>query len=554
MKKTITAFSLLLMFFFSFGQAVDREQVIVEIGTGTGCPFCPGAAMGADDLVANGKHVGVIEYHSYNASDPFNNSYASARTNYYGITGFPTAYFDGVLDHVGGSYNSSLYSTYLPLYNQRIAIPSDFTIEIAGNSATGEDYNVNITVNNVNNNTQNNLRLMVAVTESDIPYNWQGQNHLDFVERTMLPNANGTNLDFSTSNSLSFSFNFSMGSDWDYEHCQLVAFVQNHSSKECLQGALIDLPDLVSPMDYNASLKGVYVPRTLCSDEVSPKVILKNSGNIALTSLDFTYKLNDGEEHNYAWTGNLALGESETVVLPGIAVDDILDVNEVSVEASNPNGNTDEYTNDNVGSAQFTAADDFVNPPNLQLYVKTDDNPEETTWELKDSQGNVMQSGGPYSQASHLYIENLDITDNGCYSFTIYDAGGNGFTGGTSKYFLSQNGNVYYMNTNFGYMEETQFTVGLTAVAENFVQNSFSVYPNPVAQTSYVMYELGTEAQVQMKMYNNQGKEVLNIEPQTQNAGLHSIKIDGSHLPNGIYFIDMQVNEDHYKKKIVVMN
>ncbi len=455
---------------------------------------------------------------------------------------------------MGGSYSNSLYSTYLPKYNQRIAIPSDFTIAVEGNSATGEDFNVSITVNNVNNNTQSNLRLMVAVTESDIPYNWQGQDHLDFVERTMLPNANGTNLDFSAGNSLTFNFNFSMGSDWDYEHCQLVAFVQNHPTKECLQGALVDLPDLVTPLDYNASLKGVYVPRTLCGDEISPKVILKNWGNVILTSLDFTYKLNDGEEYNYAWSGNLALGEMETVALPGIPVDDILDVNTVSVEASNPNGNPDEYANDNAGSGEFTGADDFVNPPNLQLYIKTDSHPEETTWELKDGLGNVMQSGGPYNQASHLYVEDLDISDNGCYSFTIYDAGGDGITGGTSKYFLTQNGNVYYLNSNFGYMEETQFTVGLTAVAESFVQNSFSVYPNPVTQTSYVMYELGSKAQVQMKMYNSEGKEVMNVEPQEQNAGLHSFKIDASFLPNGIYFVDVRVNEDHYKKKIVVMN
>lgn len=68
----------------------NRDMVLLEIGTGTGCPYCPGAAMGADELISNGKPVAAIEYHSYNSNDPYNTPEAAVRTGYYGITGYPT--------------------------------------------------------------------------------------------------------------------------------------------------------------------------------------------------------------------------------------------------------------------------------------------------------------------------------------------------------------------------------------------------------------------------------------------------------------------------------
>ncbi len=552
MKRIVTLFNVLLLSLVVWGQAVDRDKVILEIGTGTGCPYCPGAAMGAEDLIANGKQVGVIEYHNYNSSDPYNNTYAAARCSYYGISGYPTAIFDGASPYVvGGSNGSSLYSSYLPKYNQHIAIPSDFTIAITGEQ-DGQTINFDVTVNNVNNNSQNNLRLMIAVTESDIPYNWQGQDHLSFVERLMLPDANGTNLDFSGGNTIENSFSFTIGNDWVFENCQLVIFIQNHSTKEILQGTT---KDFISFYDYNASLEAINAPNAVCGGEFTPKVKIKNSGSQTMTSADITYHVNEEAEQTFAWTGSLESEESELVELPSLTIDNMLSENTLYVTISNPNGNADMFEADNSLSTTFTESQDFNNPPMMRLYVKTDTHPEETTWELRDGAGNLMQSGGPYDQQMHLYFEDLDITDNGCYSFTIYDAGGDGLTASGSKYYITYGtqGQVFISNSDYGYGEETQFSVGMTGVEENFVQNSFAVYPNPVSQSSYVMYELGKEAQVQMKMYDSQGKEVLNIEPQRQNAGLHSVKIDGSHLPNGMYFIDMQVNEDHYKKKIVIM-
>ena len=94
--------------------------------------------MGADDLIANGKQVAVIENHN---GDSYANPYSNARNSYYGITGYPTAYFDGGNAVVGGDHTQSMYNYYLPKYNQRIVINSSFTIQLYGTNA-GNNYNV----------------------------------------------------------------------------------------------------------------------------------------------------------------------------------------------------------------------------------------------------------------------------------------------------------------------------------------------------------------------------------------------------------------------------
>ena len=43
MKKPLFVILLLIATSIVFGQQVDRDKVILEIGTGTWCGYCPGA-------------------------------------------------------------------------------------------------------------------------------------------------------------------------------------------------------------------------------------------------------------------------------------------------------------------------------------------------------------------------------------------------------------------------------------------------------------------------------------------------------------------------------
>ena len=245
-----TANDTLSQWFNTYSEA--RQDVVVEIGTGTGCPYCPGAAMGADDLVENGQSVAVVEYHNYNANDPYNNTYAAARCAYYSITGYPTAVFDGVISHVGGSNNQSLYSTYLPSFNERNAVKSPFSIAVTG-SVTGTTAHANVTITKAGRVVNPNLVLHFAVTESNIAYNWQGQTQLDFVERLMSPDASGTAIPtIVDQNSLTVPITFEVASTWALSNVELVAFIQDPSSREIYQGYKISYADFSGAPIFNA--------------------------------------------------------------------------------------------------------------------------------------------------------------------------------------------------------------------------------------------------------------------------------------------------------------
>ena len=250
MKKTLLTFGAILAFLVTFSQAVQRNQVVLEIGTGTGCQYCPGAAMGAHDLLTNGCQVAVIEYHSYNSGDPFNTPEAAARTGYYGISGYPTAFFDGTLSYVGGSYSASMYPQYLPLYNQRYAVLSPLTIDITG-SNVGNLYNITLTITKVAAITSTNLKAQLVLTESNIPYSWEGQTEINNCERLMVPDQNGTAINFASGNTVVLNLSFTKNASWVTNNCELIAFVQDATTKECLNGAKKMLNALYLPLPTN---------------------------------------------------------------------------------------------------------------------------------------------------------------------------------------------------------------------------------------------------------------------------------------------------------------
>ncbi len=93
---------------------------------------------------------------------------------------------------------------------------SAFSVDMFG-SNSGLDYNVIVRLNRLAAipPTWDNLVIHFVVTESDIPFNWQGQTEVDYAERLMVPNELGTSVDLINNNQidipLSFSLNASLG-------------------------------------------------------------------------------------------------------------------------------------------------------------------------------------------------------------------------------------------------------------------------------------------------------------------------------------------------------
>jgi len=269
MKRTLFFMVLFLILIASL-TAIQRNKVVVEIGTGAWCTYCPGAAMGADDLVNNGHQVAIIENHN---GDPFATTESNGRNSYYAITGYPTAWFDGLNPSVGGSHTVSMYSNYLPKVNARLNVPSHFTINALGNN-NGGTYNVNVVIDKVEPDTNTNLRLHFVVTESDIQYSWQGQTHLEFVERIMVPGLAGTTVDFGAGTQVTVPLSFTMNPAWVIANCEVVIFLQNNTTKEILQGTKYTFPEIfgASPV----GLTDIDFPDTYITNQATVPLSINN--------------------------------------------------------------------------------------------------------------------------------------------------------------------------------------------------------------------------------------------------------------------------------------
>ncbi|MCK4568717.1 MAG: T9SS type A sorting domain-containing protein [Bacteroidales bacterium] len=549
MKRTMTTlFALLIGISFVSSQQIARDKVVVEIATGTWCPSCPGAAMGAEDLVANGHDVAIIEYHS---GDDYQNSAATSRLGYYGTQYLPTAYFDGGSAIVGGG-NTSMYLQYRARYYQKIEIPSSFSIDIQGSSSGLIDYNVDVTIEMVDPYAGPDIRLRCAITESEIPEYWQGQDHLSYVERMMLPNHNGYTLDFSGGNIINQNYTFSLDPSWVAEHCEIVIFLQEQGTRQILNASKMELIEMGNVNDYDASLTQLSnLPEKSCYGSFEPAFVLRNNGNEDLTSITFKYQVNGGDLSTYDWTGSLAFLEEEDIMLPEITFTPG-DENYLKIYSENPNGNPDQYPLNDTINHMIEGAD--IVPSYVSLILRTDYKPGETTWEILDVDGMVVYSGGPYSEPSLTIMEDFELDNLSCYQFYVYDAGGDGLS---SPGFLAlyYGGNNYILQGigDFGAMIGTDFQTDDDTGIEDIVANAeVKVYPNPFSNYTNIVITTLEVSHIKVNMYNILGELVYQADEGIHAAGEQMIRLSGENLQNGVYFVQLMVNEQVITERVTI--
>lgn len=517
-KNKILSFFVFLSFILGIqnilSQQVPKNFVVVEIGTGTWCTFCPGAAMGADDMVENGLQVAVVENHY---GDSYENTGSNARNNLYNINSYPTAVFNGLNPYSGGSHTNSLYSTYLPKYNAAIAVPSDFSLEMSY-THTGSDYDVSIALDEPGDYAGTNLKVFLILTESEIAENWQGQDHLNFVNRAMYPNQNGTAY---TGGQQTLDISFTANASWNLNNCELVAFVQDMTTKEILQ---TDKVSLLQPVGTNNIAIMEATSADSC-DAVSTALKVNNLGTAEITSLSIDYSINGGAETgNIPWTGTLAFNEPTSLLLD-VPVADIQASNTIEYTITQVNGTTDDDDTNNTISSSFGEAasvdDDYI-----KITVQTDAFGNQCTWELQDSSNEVVASGGPYGNNQTYHTElNLDAD---CYTFILHDTGANG---GNKFILKGTSGTLYYsLGDDYTDVITRDVRVNNVAVVQEAAFTDVAIYPNPAQSVLHINNANG----LQVRIYDLLGRNIT-----TQKLEATEETLDMNSFVNGTYILEL---------------
>ena len=237
MKKIFTLILLMTAVTF-YAQEVPRQKVVVEVGTGTWCPSCPAVVAIIHDLLDDGANMSVVEYH---INDPYETDGSLIRKDFYNFLWYPTTYYDS--NHIG--YDDwATYSVHEAYYLASLSELSSFSIALNGEIGT-DDVSGSVIINKVANYEGSNLKLHVILTESNIPEIWQGETELDFAERAMFPNGNGTGIDFISGSSQEIEFNIPMDPNWVKENCELVFFIQDEDTKAIVQGDSVLLDNII---------------------------------------------------------------------------------------------------------------------------------------------------------------------------------------------------------------------------------------------------------------------------------------------------------------------
>lgn len=186
-----------------------------------------------------------------------------------------------------------------------------------------------------------------------------------------------------------------------------------------------------------------------CADTSYAYIYLnvRNNGIDDHHSFDISYTLNGVQQP--VVPGNIlnaAPDQSEQVVLYVSSLQVGQNTLDVSLK------NVDDEGDDEVPANDTQSISFAVDPANayINLLFTPDANPSETTWEILDQQGNVIKSGGPYSDSLNLNIDDACLVAGACYTLRLHDAGGDGMQGGHISLMIDNQSLVDYSGTNFG--------------------------------------------------------------------------------------------------------
>lgn len=155
------------------------------------------------------------------------------RDGWYGITGYPTVWFDGWQDVIGG-YDPTSYPYYVPVMEERVPYPSNFEVSLSAVTTDEMNLEIETSIEIKNGNSAENLAGFVVLTETDLES--PGNEIQNFVARNVYPDAMGTPLDFSTQTTQSWTTTVTIEDAYVLENCEVVAFIQNMDTKEIYQG------------------------------------------------------------------------------------------------------------------------------------------------------------------------------------------------------------------------------------------------------------------------------------------------------------------------------
>ena len=296
--------------------------------------------------------------------------------------------------------------------------------------------------------------------------------------------------------------------------------------------------------------------------KIEPIVTILNMGTEDMTACTINTIVDGSVISSYDWTGSLATFGSAQVTLAELPAN-TTDVSFAVVMTGDLNPSDD---NMDVSIVLATESHAYIH-----VEVNADFYPVETTWNIKDASGTVVMSGsyeggtaddwnggGPDADMTHDHYTSLD---NGCYTFTAYDAFGDGQTGysgsgaGTDGSIVVTDGagtELFNISGGWGSEQSVAFEVNYGVGLEEALENTISIFPNPASNNATVALNLSSSNEVVIEVINTLGQKVI-VQSLRMNAGENTVKLPVETLTNGLYYVNIKIANEMITEKLNII-
>jgi len=413
--------------------APPHRLVLFEEFTNTSCDPCADFSPSFDEALYRrlGDMVAITYHYNFpSPQDPFYLASAAdvmGRAQFYGVTGVPALRVNG--EHVGAWG----YETYLDAYIDGAGMMAEKAAIDTEARLDGNLLTVDVSVKDISSESKD-LRLFVAAVEERVEWDnpaANGERSWNYVLRKLLTGAEGQAVETGKVTPTSYNFTWQTENYTDPTELGLVTFLQDMTTGEVL--ATVYTPRPTGSDSAAKILKVLNTPARICSPLFTSDLMVRNTGRSPLTKATLNVSIN-GNVQQTPWTGRLDYLEVDTLHTPAFTDFTLADgkVNEVELWLSALNGTQEESVH-----KRFTLANAYRAQNAVRLTVMTDNAPEEITWKVLNSAGDVVAEDGPYAEARKKQVIDLPLYADDCYTLTFADAGGNGITG--------DNGRGYFM-------------------------------------------------------------------------------------------------------------
>jgi hypothetical protein len=557
----IKLFSSVVFTFFTlviFGQTIvstssENKKVVLEEFTGIHCTFCPdGHAIAQGIQNNNPENVFLINIHTGSYANPgsgepdFRTPFGAAIASQSGLVGYPAGTVNrtnfpgmeqgssGTTAMSRGSWPSAANTTMDEESYVNVGVEAD--INVSTNEIT-----IHVEAYYTGNSPESTNLLNVALLQNNTlgPQTGGGMgNQYNHMHRLVYLITGQWGVSIPTTTTGTFvdeTFTYTIPADYNgvptaIENLEVVTFItETHQELPSGNGAYPTYSGFAHANDAKIRYVEDILPQ--CGFDITPKVNIQNYGENDLTDMEITYSVNGGTPQIYNWTGLLLSLQNESIELPAISYT-VEEINTINISISDD----DDDTNNHI-AYDFNISDEFTNTVNLIL--NTDNAGSQCTWDLMNSNGEVLYSGGPYANNENIQ-ESFELVQD-CYRFRVFDSGGNG--GGSIVLYDSESEIIYNTPGNYGEGGERFFrTIGNLSINDNNLQNVI-IYPNPTIS----ILNIENAENSMIEIYDLLGRVVLS----ENNISINK-QLNVSNLSAGTYLIKISNNNIIITDKFII--